>query len=407
MSGVGTSGRDGEIVELDGGSVRVHGHLGLARVPGGVRPIRLPESAWRDFPPAGELMRAQVSTAAGVRIRFTTAADEVRLRVRCTRIHFDDLPGPRNTFVAEVGGADLPPVASPVDVVRRVSPSGDAAEETAVGDGEASVVVLAGLGRGPSTVTVWLPQGMLVDLVGIDAAAPVRAADPLGLPRWIHHGSSISHCVEAPDPTGAWPVVAAREAGLDIVGLGFGGQCMLDPFVADAIAAEPADVISLSVGINIVGARSMDQRTFVPALHGFLDRVRRGHPGTPIVLASSILWPGSEDVPGPPGVEFHDDGSVRCFAAGDPADVPRGALTLAESRRHVAHVARVRQEQGERIAHLDGLALYGPDDVARFALPDGLHPDAELYAEMGRRFVARVFADDGLVPRAGIGAGAR
>ncbi|KZC94268.1 MULTISPECIES: GDSL-type esterase/lipase family protein [Clavibacter] len=398
----------GEVVELGGGSVRVHGHLGLVPVPGGVRPVRLPVDRWRDFPPAGELLRAQVSTAGGVRIRFTTAADEVRLRVRCTRIHYDELPGPRNTFVAEVDGRDLAPVEAPVDVVRRISPLGDRAEETASGaEGGASTVVLRGLGRELSTVTVWLPQGMLVDLLGIEAvggAGPVRAADPLGLPRWIHHGSSISHGVEAPDPTGPWPVVAARRAGLDLVGLGFGGQCMLDPFVADAIADEPADVISLSVGVNIVGARSMDQRTFVPALHGFLDRVRRGHPETPIVLASSILWPGSEHVPGPPGVELREDGTVRCFAAGDPADVGRGALTLAESRIHVAHVARVRTASGERIAHLDGLALYGPDDVERFPLPDGLHPDAALYAEMGRRWAARVFGDGGLVPRAGRGA---
>jgi len=402
----------GEVVELGGGSVRVHGHLGLVPVPGGVRPVRLPVHRWRDFPPAGELLRAQVSTAGGVRIRFETEAEAVRLRVRCTRIHFDELPGPRNAFVAEVDGGELPPVTAPVDVVRRISSAGDTAMETCAGDaGGASAVVLAGLGRGTTTVTVWLPQGMVVDLLAIeaidaaDAAAPfaaVRAAAPLGLPRWIHHGSSISHGVEAPDATGPWPVVAARRAGLDLVGLGFGGQCMLDPFVADAIADEPADVISLSVGINVVGARSMDQRTFVPALHGFLDRVRRGHPETPVVLASSILWPGSEHVPGPPGVEIRDDGSVRCFAAGDPADVARGALTLAESRIHVRHVARVRAEAGERIHHLDGLALYGPGDVERFPLSDGLHPDAALYAEMGRRWVSRVFADDGLVPRAGL-----
>jgi hypothetical protein len=401
------SSADGAVVRLDGGTVRVHGHLDLMRVPGGIRPIRLPEAAWRDFPPAGELLRAQVSTAAGVRIRFTTEAEEVRIRVRCTRIRFDELPGPRNSFVAEVDGVDLPPVASPVDVVRRISPSGHAAEEIDAGTGGQSVIVLGGLGRGRglglATVTVWLPQGMVVDLLGIAADAPVRAADPLGLPRWIHHGSSISHCVEAPDPTGAWPVVAARRAGLDLVDLGFGGQCMLDPFVADAIAREPADVVSLSVGINIVGARSMDQRTFVPALHGFLDRVRHGHPETPVVLASSIVWPGSEHVPGPPGVEVREDGSVRCFAAGDPADVPRGALTLAESRAHVAHVARVRAEAGERIAHVDGLALLGPADVARHPLPDGLHPDAELYADIADRWVARVFADGGLVPRAALG----
>ncbi|WP_317231781.1 GDSL-type esterase/lipase family protein [Clavibacter capsici] len=399
----GGAAAEGSVVELDGGSVRVHGHLELMRVPGGVRPIRLPAAAWRDFPPAGELLRAQVSTAAGVRIRFATEADAVRLRVRCTRILFDEVPGPRNSFVAEVDGVDLPPVASPVDVTRRISPTGDAAAETDAGTGGASVVVLGGLGRGPTTVTVWLPQGMLVDLLGIEADAPVLAADPLGLPRWIHHGSSISHCVEAPDPTGAWPVVAARRTHLDLVNLGFGGQCMLDPFVADAIAREPADVISLSVGINIVGARSMDQRTFVPALHGFLDRVRRGHPDTPLVLASSIVWPGSEHVPGPPGVEVRDDGSVRCFAAGDPADVPRGALTLAESRVHVAHVARVRADAGERIAHVDGLVLLGPGDVARHPLPDGLHPDAELYAEMAGRWVDRVFAEGGLVPRSALG----
>ncbi|RII96447.1 hypothetical protein DZF93_20785, partial [Clavibacter michiganensis subsp. insidiosus] len=71
---------------------------------------------------------------------------------------------------------------------------------------------------------------------------------------------------------------------------------------------------------------------------------------------------------------------------------------------HVAHVARVRQEAGERIAHLDGLALSGADDLARFTLPDGLHPGAALYAEMGERWVARVFADGGLVPRAGLDA---
>jgi hypothetical protein len=35
-------------------------------------------------------------------------------------------------------------------------------------------------------------------------------------------------------------------------------------------------------------------------------------------------------------VEFFDDGHVRCYAAGDAADVARGALTMTESRRQLA-----------------------------------------------------------------------
>lgn len=177
---------------------------------------------------------------------------------------------------------------------------------------------------------------------------------------------------------------------------------MLDPFVADAIAATDADVITVSVGVNLTGARSMDQRTFVPAFHGFIDRIRTQHPDTPIVVISSILWPGSEDVPGPSDVRFFDDGSMQCYSYGNAADIAKGALTLAESRRHLEYAVRVRAERGEAIAYLDGTRLYGESDVAEYPLPDGLHPDARLYQEIARRFTEFVFSDDGLVPRASL-----
>ncbi|SMG48045.1 GDSL-type esterase/lipase family protein [Agreia pratensis] len=404
MTGEAATATSALVVELGGGSVLLEGHLDVMPVAGGVRPVRLPLDAWRFFPPAGELLGATVSTASGVRIRFDTDAQQVELRVRCTRLQYDELPGPRNTFVAEVNGIDLEPVDAPIDALRRITMLGDQA--TDLPRSESSAVVLDGLGTHEKSVTVWFPQGLIVDLLDVMAATPVRASAPSAAARWIHHGSSISHCVETPHPTGTWPVVAARRAGLDLVNLGFGGQCMLDPFVADAIAAQPADVISLKVGINIVGARSMDQRTFAPALHGFLDRVRTGHPDTPIVLASSIFWPGSEDTPGPPGVEFEEE-NVRCFAAGDPTDVAKGALTLAQSRLQIEHVVRVREAAGENIHYLDGLALYGPDDTDRFTLPDGLHPDAALYAEMGARWAELAFGARGLVPMSAISGRAR
>ena len=67
----------------------------------------------------------------------------------------------------------------------------------------------------------------------------------------------------------------------------------------------------------------------------------------------------------------------------------------------------MRANAGENIAYLDGLALYGPADLPRHTLPDFLHPDAELYAEIGRRFAHFVFGEDGLVPRSTLGRSSR
>jgi len=395
----------GEIVRLGGAEVLLEGHLDIDDSRG-IRPLRLPRSTWAHFPPNGEILRAITANGSGVRLRFTTAATHLSLTLRCTQLYFAELAGPVNDVAVEVDGRPVHTVRAPITDLRRLTWIGDAAADEPVTEPATLEVELGRAGSTGSTekaVTVWLPQGMIVDLLDLSADAPVTPAAPSRAPVWIHHGSSISHCVETPSPTGVWPVIAARTSDLSLINLGFGGQCMLDPFVADTIAATPADVISLKVGINIVGARSFDQRTFTPAVHGFLDRVRRGHPDTPIVLASSILWPGSEDTPGPSDVEFFDDGHVRCYAAGDAADVARGALTMTASRRQLAEVVRVRAASGEPISYLDGLSLFGPDDQARYTLPDSLHPDAELYAEIAARFASAVFGTDGLVPRTQLG----
>ncbi|WP_420120377.1 SGNH/GDSL hydrolase family protein [Nakamurella sp.] len=387
----------GQVVPLaDGTRVRIAGQLELLDVDGAWRPVRLPSRRWTHFPPAAEFLRAVVEQPAGVRLLVRTAATRLALRVRCTQFRLADQPLPANCFVACVDGTPVATAPTPLDGVRTIGLDSESATTERVRPD--SVVDLGPLPPGDKTVQIWLPQSVTVDLLGLSGDAPVDAA-PTDRPVWLHHGSSISHCVEAGEPTSAWPVVAAREANLEVINLGFAGQCMLDPFVADAIAATPADVISLKVGINLVGARAMDRRTFVPALHGFLDRIRAGHPRTPLVLASAILWPGSEDVPGPGTPDIAADGSFTYRAAGDPADVALGALTLATSREHVRHVAQVRAAAGEPIHYLDGRELYGAADAERSPLPDGLHPDGAIYREMGARFARLVFGPDGLLPR--------
>lgn len=391
----------GELVRLGGSTVRVAGHLELVAVDGGVRPVRVPTAGWSHLPPGSELVRTVMSQASGVRVTARTAATRLALRVRCTRVDVGDWRGRTGELVVTVDGEQVASLDAPVDEVLTVELFGDRVSRAVHGAG--TTLDLEGLPAGEKDVAIWFPPAMVVDLLGLDGDAPVGAPPPPDRPVWLHHGSSISHGMEAGSPTATWPVVAARAAGLEVINLGLAGQCLLDPFVADAIAATPADVITLKLGINVVGARAMDQRTFVPAVHGFLDRIRAGHPDTPVVVASAICWPGNEDRPGPTGVELDHGAPVRCFAVGDPADAAGGALTLAISREHLRHVVQVRAAHGEPIRYLDGLALYGPDDTEAMPLLDGLHPGPDAHAEIGRRFAALVFGDAGLVPAGRLG----
>ena len=78
----------------------------------------------------------------------------------------------------------------------------------------------------------------------------------------------------------------------------------------------------------------------------------------------------------------------------------QGALTLRRVRRIVEEVVAVRRDAGDaNLHHLDGLAIFGPDDVDD--LPDGLHPNGDGYVRMGERFAALAFAAGGPLAPAG------
>jgi len=257
--------------------------------------------------------------------------------------------------------------------------------------GDPTTVRFDGLPAGEKHLQVWLPANASVALrdVRVDDGASVVPAAPTGR-RWVHYGSSISHCTEADRPTGVWPVIVARRAGVDLQSLAIAGQAHLDQFAARTIRDLDVDLISLKVGINVVNGDTMRERTFVPAVHGFLDTIRDGHPDAPIVLVSPIVCPVVEDHPGP----TMNDAAGMCRALEPaPGDLP-GALTLRRIRTLLAEVVASRVADGdERLTYLDGLELFGPDDVD--LLPDGLHPDPEGYGRMAERFYERAFGSDG------------
>jgi lysophospholipase L1-like esterase len=164
---------------------------------------------------------------------------------------------------------------------------------------------------------------------------------------------------------------------------------MLDQFVARTIRDLPADLISLKLGINIVNGDTMRERTFIAAVHGFLDTVRDGHPDVPLLVVSPIVCPAAEDRPGP---TLQRDGVF--VTVDQPSEVRAGALNLRRIRELLAGIVTQRRALGDaHLHHLDGLQLFGHDDAA--GLPDQLHPDAGGYRVMAERFAAAAFGTGG------------
>jgi GDSL-like Lipase/Acylhydrolase family len=248
-------------------------------------------------------------------------------------------------------------------------------------------------GPGTHIVELWLPADVAVTF--LDARVPdgtvVRPANT-HLPLWVHHGSSISQSSEAERPTMTWPAAVARAAKYSLLNLGIAGQCHLDQFMAREIRDIPASVISIEVGINIVNGDSMRERAFTSAFHGFLDTVRDGHPGTPILVMTPIICPPAETHPGP--TPLGPDLRVRTIER--PAALARGALSLSRIRELTRLHVEQRRKEGDLNLHLvDGLTLLGADDVS--LLPDLLHPDAAGYARLAERFFRASFGFGGVL----------
>lgn len=361
----------------------VHGALELEETATGLVPHRLP--AWARAQVAdGQLAMAE-SQPSGVRLLLRTAATVVELdTVPTKRAYVGAPPRPDGVYDLVVDGEV---VAQGSAVGGRTLVVDMAAGSFELQQGDPVTVRFAALPTREKTVEIWLPHDEATELVGLRADAPVEPV-PATRRTWVHHGSSISHGSNAATPTGTWPAVAARLAGVDLVNLGYGGSALLDPFVARTIRDTPADLISLKIGINLVNTDLMRVRAFTAAVHGFLDTIREGHPDTPLVVVSPIFTPIHEDTPGPSAIdaEAMAEGRLLMRATGDPADP--GRLTLRVVRDELARIVDQRAAADPHLRYLDGQELYGPADHDELPLPDALHPDAATHRRIGERFAS-------------------
>lgn len=371
----------------------LRGALDLERTVHGLRPHRLPARA-RAQCADGQLAMAEAQPS-GVRLVFRTRATTIELdALRTKTAYVGAPPRPDGVYELLVGGrlaGQAPATGGNVLVVDMTTGS------TETRPGPVGTARFAGLPEGTKDIEIWLPYNETTELVALRTDAPVEPASDSGREVWLHHGSSISHGSEAASPTSTWPARAASLGGVELINLGLAGSALLDPFTARAMRDTPADLISVKIGINIVNADVMRLRAFTPAMHGFLDTIREGHPTTPLLVVSPILCPIHEDTPGPSVPDFSnlDEGRLQFVAMGDPAERAAGKLTLNVIRDELSRLVARRSADDPNLHHLDGRRLYGEEDFTELPLPDQLHPDAATHLRIGERFAGLVFGGDG------------
>lgn len=358
----------------------VRGARELEPTAHGVLPHRLP--GWARAQCADPQLAMAESQPAGCRVVFQTRSTVIELDALRTRPAYRGLPmRPDGVYDLLIDGQ--------LTAQHSLGGGNVLLKDAATGTeellpGAPGTVRFADLPDRLKTVEIWLPHNETTELIALRSDQPLEAR-PVTQPVWLHHGSSISHGSNALHPTGTWPAVAAAGAGVELINLGMGGAALLDPFTARTMRDIPADLISVKIGINVVNADLMRLRAFGPAVHGFLDTLRDGHPATPIIVVSAVHCPIHEDTPGPLAPDF-SSGTMAFAATGDPAETAAGKLTLRVIRRELAAIVEQRSTADPHVHYLDGLTLYGPDDFADFPLADKLHPGPQAHQRIGERF---------------------
>lgn len=306
--------------------------------------FRLPQDTW-----------ATAQLPVGVRLEFATDAEAVEIDYSCAT---DDLgyrgEGAGTTFEAWRGDAVVATAAAQVGRnVARLSPVG--------GDG---------------TVVVAVPEGMRPTLHGIRAIGGSLTPTPAG-PRWIAYGDSITEGWTASSPGRAWPAIAGRAYGLDVVNLGYAGSCRGEIASAEQVSGLPADVISLAYGTNCWSRPPHSTGMLREGMRAWLSIVREGHPTTPIVVLSPIVRPEADNTPN------------------------RLGASLSDLRAVVEEVAQERRAAGDANISL----IPGADLITAEQLSDGVHPTDEGHQVLARVVGEAVAAAVGKVVDAGIGAG--
>ena len=193
-------------------------------------------------------------------------------------------------------------------------------------------------------MTIYLPlyNGVKVLAIGVNEGASFEQAIPFVLDKpVVYYGSSITQGGCASHPGMSYQAVVSRHLALDFVNLGFSGNGLGEPEVAEIIASIDASCYVMDFAVNLPSADS------VAAVYGpFLDIIRQKRPDTPIICVTPIL--NAQEFWGPNKGTFMRD-VIR------------------------KEVAKHRANGDKNIILVEGFELLGPKFSDGFV--DGVHPN--------------------------------
>ena len=296
---------------------------------------RLPSARKSTFPPK---VWSLAQIPSGGRLRFTTDSMTVAVIAEGA----GTAPPPHMTALA-TGGVDLY-----VDGVFYAS----AAPDTR---GQLRKEWPIGRDRRAREVTLYLPLGrpLTVKQLVLQAGASVQPPRPFALPKpVVYYGSSITQGIAASNPGGAYQALLSRWLNVDFVNLGFSGNGLGEPALADAVASLDASCYVVDYWANPTTAVYRD------TLPKFVAILRARHPRTPIIVTGPYYNP-SEELPGDAGAR------------------------QIEKRVVAREFVAARRAAGDaNIIHVDGLEMLSKAQAD--GLVDGRHANS-----MGFYFCAR------------------
>jgi len=318
----------------------LQGALSALREGDLIQPCRLPHQRKHLFPAPNDTLWSKALQPSGVRLRFETDATRLALEFAPLNKHGENNPH-GHAFDVVVNNRILQVCYCP---------------------GGTTKAVFDRIGKGLRTVELWLPPSTPVILRTLEAGgATVLRPMPDRRPLWVTWGSSLTQCVYAGSAARVWPATVARARDLNLMNLGFGGDCHLEPLIAMTIRDLPASYISMKLGINAVD-RSLSARTYPALVAAAVTIVREKHPHTPLALLSPMSSPPRETTP-------------QCTG-----------YTLEGMRTDMEAVCRSLVEAGDRfLYYVNGLDFFGHADIAKYAV-DRSHPNAAGIDLQAQRF---------------------
>lgn len=204
-----------------------------------------------------------------------------------------------------------------------------------------------GRDRKPRDITLYLPlyKGVTVKEIVLDAKAKIEAPAPFAIAKpVVYYGSSITQGGCASNPGLSCQAIVSRWLNVDFVNLGFSGNGLGEPALAQAIAEIDASCCVLDYWGN------PSPEVYRDTLPPFVEILRKRHPETPILVTGPFYFPAE---------------SLGGSMAEGQARKREIAREFVEQRRKAGDAA---------ISYVDGLEMLSREQAV--GLVDGVHANS-------------------------------